>query len=252
MNEETTAIPAVGGGVPDAPQTPELSMTPAQPSVSLSMWNDMGLMKTAYKTAQLLSQSTIIPESYRGKPGDCLILLDLCDRMGLSPISIAQYSQVVKGNFTWKGQACKAFVDGCGRYIKSQYVMVGEPGAMSWGCFLRAWEKTGEVVDGPTVTLQTAADEGWLQKNGSKWKTMPELMLKYRAAAFFARTECPNLLMGFQTVDEVQDVKGWEPDEPETVRVTLTSGVSSPCHPERSKAESKDLGTAADKEGETQ
>lgn len=217
MNEEHTNT---------APQEQETALVSQQPNVYLSMWNDMAQMKSAYKTAQLLSQSTIIPEQYRGKPGDCLILLDLCARMGLSPISIAQYSQVVKGNFTWKGQACKALVDGCGRYARpSQYVMVGEPGSMGWGCFLRAWEKTGEVVDGPTVTMQMAHDEGWIQKNGSKWKTMPELMLKYRAAAFFARTETPNLLMGFQTADEVQDVKGYEPEEKQTVHVSLTSGV---------------------------
>jgi hypothetical protein len=217
MNEEHTNT---------APQEQETALVSQQPNVTLSMWNDMAQMKSAYKTAQLLSQSTIIPEQYRGKPGDCLILLDLCARMGLSPISIAQYSQVVKGNFTWKGQACKALVDGCGRYARpSQYVMVGEPGSMGWGCFLRAWEKTGEVVDGPTVTMQMAHDEGWIQKNGSKWKTMPELMLKYRAAAFFARTETPNLLMGFQTADEVQDVKGYEPEEKQTVHVSLTSGV---------------------------
>lgn len=214
MNEEKAMVQ----------QEPETPATQPQPSVSLSMWNDLGLMKNAYKTAQLLSQSTIMPEQYRGKPGDCLILLDLCGRMGLSPISIAQYSQVVKGNFTWKGKACKALVDGCGRYARpSQYIMIGEPGSMSRGCFLRAWEKTGEVVDGPTVTMQMAHDEGWVQKNGSKWKTMPELMLKYRAASFFANTECPNLLMGFQTAEEVQDVNGYETEEQETVHISLTT-----------------------------
>jgi hypothetical protein len=63
-----------------------------------------------------------------------------------------------------------------------------------------------------------AKDEGWLTKNGSKWRTMPELMLKYRAAAFFARTECPEALYGFQTSDEVEDVHGPAPDAaPKTV-----------------------------------
>ena len=218
MNEETKVAVAEDSG---GSETKAIAFSSVQSAVP-SVWTDMAQMKTAWKTAQLLSNSTIIPEQYRGKPGDCMILIDLCARMGLSPISIAQYSQVVKGNFTWKGQACKAFVDGCGRYLKSKYIMVGEPGTMSWGCFLRAWEKPdGDVVDGPTVTMQTASDEGWLQKNGSKWKTMPELMLKYRAASFFTRSECPSLLMGFQTAEEVQDVNGYDEAQIETVTLHL-------------------------------
>ena len=49
--------------------------------------------------------------------------------------------------------------------------------------------------------------DGWHGKDGSKWKTMPEVMLKYRAAAFFARTECPEALMGVQTTDEIIDAE---------------------------------------------
>ena len=186
-----------------------------------TMWNDVSLMRNAYKTASLLSNSTVMPQQYRGKPGDCLIAIDIANRMNLSPITVAQYSQVVQGNFTWKGQACKALIDGCGRYIESHYVMVGEAGTPGWGCFLRATKKNGEIVDGPTVTWQMALDEGWASKKGSKWKTIPEIMFKYRAAAFFARTECPAALMGFQTVEEVQDVRGYDAPEQETVTITL-------------------------------
>ena len=61
-----------------------------------------------------------------------------------------------------------------------------------------------------------------MNKNGSKWKTMPEQMLKYRAAAFFARTECPEVLMGFQTAEETEDVYGAaSKQEPEKVKITL-------------------------------
>jgi len=75
-------------------------------------------------------------------------------------------------------------------------------------------------VDGTEITMQMAHDEGWITKNGSKWRTMPEQMLKYRSAAFFARTECPEVLMGFQTADETQDVNG-PADEP-VQKVTIT------------------------------
>src|SRR5690606_33077134 len=54
-------------------------------------------------------------------------------------------------------------------------------------------------------SIQMAIDEGWLTKNGSKWQTIPELMLRYRCASFFGRLYAPELLMGLQASEEVQD-----------------------------------------------
>ena len=56
-----------------------------------------------------------------------------------------------------------------------------------------------------TVDMDMAKDEGWLSKNGSKWKTMPQLMLRYRAASFFSSLNCPELTMGLYTKEEMQD-----------------------------------------------
>ena len=68
-----------------------------------------------------------------------------------------------------------------------------------------------------------AKDEGWYSKKDkygnetSKWQTMPELMLAYRAAAFFARVYIPNSLMGLYVEGEVEDISApdrVDPDEP--------------------------------------
>jgi hypothetical protein len=53
--------------------------------------------------------------------------------------------------------------------------------------------------------MDMANAEGWTSKNGSKWKTMPEVMLRYRAASFFARMNCPEISMGIYTSDEIID-----------------------------------------------
>jgi hypothetical protein len=195
----------------------------AQIPMAATMWNDTKLMNMSWRTADMLSKSSIIPQSYRGKPGDCLLAIDMGNRMGITPIMVMQNSQVVRGNFTWKGSACKAFIDGCGRFKGSTYVEFGERGERGWGVYLQAISKaTGETIKGPSVTWGMAIDEGWVNKDGSKWKTMPDLMLRYRAAAFFARTECPEVLMGFHTADEIEDVKGVEPPA-ETVKFQLSS-----------------------------
>jgi hypothetical protein len=70
----------------------------------------------------------------------------------------------------------------------------------------RCWTtKDGRRVDGIKVTMDMAEAEGWTKKNGSKWKTLPALMLRYRSASFFANLNCPELTSGFYTKEEMLD-----------------------------------------------
>ena len=72
------------------------------------------------------------------------------------------------------------------------------------GCYVTATRiSDGSQVDGVEVTMQMAQSEGWT--SNSKWRNMPELMLAYRASAFFARVYCPEAMMGVQTAEEVYD-----------------------------------------------
>ena len=54
--------------------------------------------------------------------------------------------------------------------------------------------------------MNMANDEGWTSKNGSKWKTMPDVMIQYRAASFFGRMNCPDMIMGICSQEEVLDM----------------------------------------------
>ena len=185
-------------------------------------------MNQLFKAAQFYSNSNIVPESYRGKPNDCFVALELAARMNLSPTTVMQSLYIVKGKPSWAGQMCKAMIDGCGRYRASEYVFIGERGDRSWGCYLQAINKaTGTMVKGTAVTIQMAYDEGWATKPGSKWVTFPEQMLKYRAAAFFARSECPSVLMGYQLAEEVADVYGEDEAPVQTVKLSLGGGNSN-------------------------
>ena len=170
------------------------------------MWDNAQAMAQTIRMAEYLAKAQIIPQAYQANPGNCLIAIDLGRRMNISPMVVMQNSQIVYGNFSWKGSACRAMIDGCGKYENSRYETVGAPGSPDWGCRLVAEKvKTHTTVSGPWVTMKMAQDEGWFSKNGSKWRTMPELMMRYRAASFFAKTECPEVLMGFQTAEEIQD-----------------------------------------------
>lgn len=162
-----------------------------------------------FKVAQYLSHSNLIPQQYQGKTEDCAIAVDMADRMGVSPLMVMQSLYVVKGKPSWSGQACMSFIKA--KYSEAEPVYTGERGTDSRGCYIRAVKSDGEVVEGTEVTIKMAKAEGWT--SNKKWINMPELMLAYRAAAFFARVYCPEILMGVAVEGEVEDMQRPKPEK---------------------------------------
>lgn len=186
----------------------EVQMQVVEPKITpqvASMWNNTKMFNLAFKLAGFLGQSDLVPQNYQGKTANCLIAIDIANRMGISPMAVMQNSQIVRGKFSWTGSACKSMIDGCGKFVRTRYVMVGEKGTDSWGYYLEAEDKSGNIIEGVAVTVAMAKAEGWYSQN-PKWRNMTELMLKYRCAAFFMRTECAGLAMGFLTAEENEDI----------------------------------------------
>ena len=160
------------------------------------------------RMANMFVGSTLVPEQFRGEKnfGNCAIALNMAQRLGADPLMVMQNLYVVYGTPSWSSKFMIAMFNQCGRYESIHYEETGKKGTDTQGVIAWAKEKsTGEVLKGPEVTIKIAKDEGWYGKNGSKWKTMPDQMLRYRAAAWFIRTTAPELAMGLQTVDEVKD-----------------------------------------------
>jgi hypothetical protein len=188
---------------------------------AVTMWNDPKLMNMSFRTARMLSCSALVPDSYKQSPENCLVAIDIANRMGVSPLMVMQNLYVVKGKPSWSGSFCAAAINGCGRFSPLEYVFIGEQGKPSWGCYATAVRLSNGVrCQSDVITMDMAQMEGWLNKPGSKWKTMPRQMMMYRAAAFFARAHCSDILLGIPTKEEVQDVSGYEEEGKQTV-VTL-------------------------------
>ena len=169
-----------------------------------SVWENKDQFNQLLRAAQMLSQTSIIPQSYQNKPQDCFVAIEMANRMGVSPMVVMQNMYVVKGKPSWAGQACTMLINSCGKFKDVKHIYTGEKGKPNRGCYVTATRiSDGSQVDGVEVTMQMAQSEGWT--SNSKWKNMPELMLAYRAAAFFARVYCPEALMGVQTADEIYD-----------------------------------------------
>ena len=210
--------------------------------------------------AESLANSTIIPEAFRNtimvKDGydqrakkwnfrpepnpngvsNCIIALNMAQRLGADPMMIMQNLYLVDGRPSWSSQFIIAAINSSGRYSPLRFDITGgeeeveipyavtewvysqasnkkEPvesnqvaHVKNYKCVAWVIEKaTGERLESTPITMEMAVKEGWYQKNGSKWQTMPEQMLRYRAASFFGRIYAPDLLMGLRTQEEEHD-----------------------------------------------
>lgn len=185
-----------------------------------SIWNDPSVMERYMEAAKMLADSNLVPEKYRGKPGDCLIAIDMANRTGLPAQAVLQSIDIIGGKPRWSGKACIAMIENSSRFERGsvRYVPVGEKGKDSWGGYYTAvYKGTNERVNGPVVTIGMAKAEGWYSKinsksgeETSKWQTFPGKMLMYRAASFFADVYCASEMLGFRSEGEPEDIEANE------------------------------------------
>lgn len=178
---------------------------------------------------------------------NAVVALNMAQRMGADPLMVMQNLYIVEGRPSWSSQWIIAAINGCGRFSplrfdiehlgrkKIQYtqfvwenqrrqevtktIEVEDIKCVAWA----VEKETGERIESPTVSIEMAVKEGWYTKNGSKWQTMPEVMLRYRTASFFGKLYAPELLMGLQTVEEAHDIIDVTPGEDGTLRADLDS-----------------------------
>ena len=160
--------------------------------------------KMAYQMAKALSQSTIVPQHFQRNEANCLVAISQAQKMNIDPFTVMQNMYMIQGKISWKSSFLIAMINASGKYDTELQFEEEEKSGEPYSC--RCWTtKDGRRVDGIKVTMDMAEKEGWTKKNGSKWKTLPGLMLRYRAASFFANLNCPELTSGFYTREEMLD-----------------------------------------------
>jgi hypothetical protein len=191
------------------------------PSVSVGLTNLQGF-ELVQRAAKLLATSTLVPKEYIGNLSNCVIALNMAARVGADPLMVMQNLVVVHGRPTWSSQFMIATINTCGRFTALRYEFFGTPGTDQWGC--RAWaieKSTGQKLVGTDVTIAIAKKEGWYGKNGSKWQSIPQQMLMYRAGSWWGRAYAPELSMGLHTTEEIRDVIDADKLEDGTFSVNL-------------------------------
>jgi len=183
-----------------------------------SVFSGIQAFEDAQRIAKALASSTLIPPQFQGQQGfaNCLVALEIANRMGISPFLAMQHLHVIHGRPSWSSSFIIAMVNGCGRFSPLRFEISGTGDSLA--CYAVATDLASEQeLKGPTITMAMAKKEGWATKTGSKWATMPDLMIRYRAAAFWGRLYASDLLLGLQTQEEAIDI------QPVTVKTEVPS-----------------------------
>lgn len=172
---------------------------------SLGIFGTSDNFTMAYQMAKALASSTIVPRDYQNNASNCLIAIEQAQRLGVSPMMVMQNLYVIQGRPSWSSKFLIAAINNSGKFdMELQFDEKNDAEGKPYSCL--CWtQKNGRRVEGMEVNMDMAKAEGWLSKNGSKWRTMPKLMLRYRAASFFSSLNCPELTLGLYTQEEATD-----------------------------------------------
>jgi len=169
--------------------------------------------------ASVFAQSQLVPKHLQGKVQDCLILMNMALRMQEDPLLVLQNCFVVSGTPGFKTQFLIARANASGQ-LKSKIrwnVEKLEPPILKLEGFempnlrvtAQAVDNFGELMEA-SVTSDMAIREKWT--SNPKYRSMPEHMLRWRAAAFLIRLYMPEVMMGMQTIEEIEDVVAANPE----------------------------------------
>jgi hypothetical protein len=182
-----------------------ITLHPApQQGGELSTFGNKEGFEHAMRVAKALSVSDLVPAQYKNNIPNCLIAIDVAKRIGASELMVMQNLYIVHGKPSWSSQFLIATLNASRKFSPLRFEEDDKNGGRCRGVAIDL--ATGDKVEGVWVTMEMAAAEKWIDKAGSKWKTMPQLMMRYRAAAFFTRQFAPEVSMGIMTQEEVYDI----------------------------------------------
>lgn len=178
-----------------------------------AMLFDKGTFEQAQRAANLFANSQIVPKHFQGKVADCFIGICIAQRMQEDPLMVLQNMFLVSGTPGWKTQYMIARANASGVFkgrITWKTEGAGDNMKVTASAVLA---DTGETVSA-SADMKMAKTEGWTKN--PKYQSMPEHMLRFRSAAFLIRLYAPEVMLGYQTAEELETAPIMKDVTPET------------------------------------
>lgn len=181
------------------------------------------------QVSEALAHSSIVPQRFQNDPGSVLIALDMAARANLNPLMVMQNLYTVYGTPSFSGKFALTLLRRSGLFSRLGFEY-REEGNWEAGVRLVAVSADGENTEyGPWIDKQLTLAMGWMQKKDSMWGRMGDQMARYRATSWFCNTNCPEVLMGLPTKEELEEapelMRNVTPQEPEQEKVKAKARV---------------------------
>lgn len=208
--------------------------SPAQPLIAPYSAQNLA---ECLQIAQMFAKSRMVPAHFQGKVEDCYVAIEMAKRLQIDPMMALQNIYVVSGKPGLSGALVISLINSSGKIrgrLKFRIEGTGDALAVT---------ASATLVDGDTAeftaTMQMAKAEGWT--SNKKYLSMPEVMLRYRAATFLARFNFPEVILGMHSAEEWEDVESSEGTSVQRTAVAAsvsgTALLAAKREPRKAKAE---------------
>lgn len=194
---------------------------PTPISISGALQEQVQQMGHAYTLAQSICKTSLVPQTFRGKPEDGAVAIMAGAKWGLDAISSLQNIFIVHGSPSTYARVMKAVVLANGHKI---WTVESSPTKV----VVRGKRSDSEDIEESVWTIQRAAPYA---KTNTKYSTEPENMLYARATAECARRVAPDCLLGMPySREEMEDARPTRVSSQRTdgTRISDSLGITTP------------------------
>lgn len=158
-------------------------------------------MDEAFRMAEMLAGSQMVPKNYQGKPQDALVAMMMGSELGLNPIQSLANVAVINGKPAIYGDALLALVQNHPKFGGHEESF--DEKTMTATCTV--WRK-GDAAKHAVTFSQTDAQQAGLWGKSGPWTQYPKRMLMWRARGYALRDKFADALGGLITVEEARDI----------------------------------------------
>ena len=179
-------------------------------------------MDEALRLAEFMGRARTVPKHLQDSPGDCLMVVELAMRWGMSPFAVAQGTSVISGKLMIEGKLVAAAVESSGAIVGHiDYDFAGEgEGRTITVSATRRGETNPRTV---TIALKEA------RTNNEMWKRQPDQQLVYHGVRVWARRWAPAVILGVYSREEmgpvIEGTAETLPDAPSDARQAINDAV---------------------------
>lgn len=151
----------------------------------------------AYRFANLMASSDLVPKEFRNNPANVLLAVQLGHEVGLNPMQAIQSIAVINGRPCMWGDAVLGIVQASGLLEVINESVENDTGI----CTVK---RKGNEPLTRSFSMEEAKKAGLIER-GAVWKTYPKRMLQMRARSFALRDGFADVLKGLHVREEVED-----------------------------------------------